>query len=68
MYSDRWEDTNRITLMESVSMTRLTSWVEILFTFSKTTPKINFWIFNVGDTERFAEKYKKSLNKRVTII
>lgn len=42
LYSDRWEDTNRITLMESVSMTRLTSWVEILFTFSKTTPKINF--------------------------
>lgn len=42
LYSDRWEDTNPITLMESVSMTRLTSWVEILFTFSKTTPKINF--------------------------
>lgn len=42
LYSDRWEDTNRITLMEIVSMTRLTSWVEILFTFLKTTPKINF--------------------------
>lgn len=39
LYSDRWEGTNRITLMEIVSMTRLTSWVEILFTFSKNHTK-----------------------------